>query len=87
MQSITLLEGILAGIEVRDLKALPPARLQRLSDVCYAIHLLAEQAAGGKASPRVKPYVKAEGWRPGRAAQRRRRAMSEMHTLIYLWVA
>jgi hypothetical protein len=49
------LEAMLAAVCPADLAVLSPAERRRLDDAAYRVHLLAEQAAGGKPFPAVRP--------------------------------
>jgi hypothetical protein len=53
------LEGVLACLIQEDFAALPPARLQRLSDQLYRWHCEAELLTGAQPFPRVRKYPKA----------------------------
>jgi hypothetical protein len=45
--NIDRLEAMLAAVGPRELAVLSRAECRRLADAAYAVHLLAEQAAGG----------------------------------------
>ena len=54
--NIDRLEAMLAAVCPSDLSALSPAERRRLADAAYRVHVVAEQAAGGR------PYPAARRW-------------------------